>query len=478
MMSQENRSEEELYGESDGDRFDVSTGDIGAGAQVAVGNRITQVGSLALNIFHTNLKPVMLLFVPVFALLAAILFILTRPDPQPRQMQGTFNIAVAAFDLLSDGRSHPSEQGERVATWLTNELNNQQPSYPAGTQIEIWGPEQTGRISGHSRDQRAQTAQTLAQKIGANIVIYGYLEEENNTVRIYPEFYVALADFQAGQEITGPHQMGSPIAAPAAIFANPILSAGLNRELNGRAVALSHFTIGLIFFALDDFQAALDAFGQARDTPGWENDPGKEVIYLFLGNAALNLQEWSEAHAWFSQALEVSPGYARAYVGHGLTYFQEAIASLPEQPADVELLEQSIVNFQAALAAPDQPPYADVRARVHFGLGRAYLVLSWQGNSDFWREAEHALRTVIDEHEAGNVRLQELSAQAYGQLGLLYYIHHRDYEAIQAYEQALELGRLNLFKAEWARHLSDLYREQGDQQAAAQYAHLAAEYGQ
>jgi tetratricopeptide (TPR) repeat protein len=475
-MSQEYQDEDRLDVEPQGDRFDVQTGDIGDGAQVAVGKQITQVGSLVLNVFQTNLKPIMLLFIPVFFGLAAVLFILLRPDRQPQQMQGTFNIAVAAFDLLADGRSQSSEQGQRMATWLTNELKNQQPSYPAGTQVEIWGPDQTGRVSGNSREQRVQAAQALAEKIGANIVIYGYLEEDNETVRIHPEFYVSLATFDLAQEIAGPHQMGSPIVAPATIFANPILSAAVNRELNGRTVALSHFTIGLIYFALDDFQSAFDAFAEARETPGWEDDPGKEVIYLFLGNAALNLNQWSEAHFWFDEALAVNPGYARAFVGRAFTYFQEAIALLPEQPVDVPLLERSVAAFRAALAAPDQPPQADVAAKSHFGLGRAYLVLSWQGDADLWQEAERELRFVTDEHQAGNVRLQELSAQAYGQLGLLYYINRRDGEAIQAYEQAIELGRYNQVKANWARHMSEIYQEQGNEELADHYARLAVEF--
>lgn len=437
------------------DTFQVNLGDIGPNTQIAVGKSITQMDSPVFNVFQTNQKLVILSLILLFLGVGAVLFILW-PKQGEQRMEGTFNIAIAAFDSLSDENNRSSEQGEIIATWLTNELKNQEVSLPPGTQIGIWGPERTGKISGDSREQRAQAAQILAKAIGAHIVIYGYIDEGDGKVTVHPEFYVELPDFEAGQEITGPYQMGSPIEIPGELIANPVLSAGINRELNGRAVALSHFTMGLVHFALNEFQLAYDEFAQAENTPAWEDDQGKEVIYLFLGNAALNLHDWEEAHAWFDKALEANPDYARAYVGKGFAYFQEAIAPMPEQTADADLLKQSIAAFETALTAPDQPQNADVEARVHFGMGRAYLLLGWQEDGKHFVQAEEMLQFVVNEYQAGNIHYQELSAQAYGQLGMLYFMQGKDNEAIQAFEKAIELSKDTQFKETWRNMLNKM----------------------
>jgi tetratricopeptide (TPR) repeat protein len=342
--------------------------------------------------------------------------------------------------------------------------------------VEIWGPEQTGRVSGATAEERSAAAEEVARDIGANIVVYGYLErDEDGQVSINPEFFVNTTGFEFAQEVTGPHQMGSALTAAAGLD-DPVIGAAVNRQLNARALALSHFTIGLIYFSMEDFTAAQTAFEQALAVPNWSEEEGKEVLYLFRGNTALNLGEFAAAHEWFGRALAANKGYARALVGDGLTYYQEAIAPLPEEAVDVALLDRAVAAFDAALAAPFQPPNADVAAKAHFGRGRAFLVKSWQGDADLWAEAESELTLVTDAHAAGNVRLQELAAQAYGQLGLLHYILGDDAAAIAAYTEALELGELDRFKAEWAGWLGRIYEAQGNAAEATRFAGEAEQF--
>jgi tetratricopeptide (TPR) repeat protein len=456
-----------------GDQFDVKTGDVGPGAQIAVGKDIrqTSIGQLIVNVAEAvNLRPLTLITLITLIGVGAALFILVRPLLVRAEMEGTFNIAVAALDEVAEGRSRSSEEGEKVASWLAERLAAEQPSYPEGTIVEIWGPDQTGRVAGATAEARSAAAEELARDIGANIVVYGYLERENDDVNIYPEFYVATQGFEFAQEVTGPYEMGSVVRATVEGLQNPVIGATVNRRLNARALALSHFTIGLIYSSMEEFAAARAAFEQALAVPDWSEEEGKEVLYLFLGNAALNLDEFAAAHDWYGRALAANPDYARAFIGDGFTYFQEAIAPMPEAPVDVALLDRSVAAFNEGMNAPIQPPNADVGPKAHFGIGRAYLVKSWQGDADLWVEAESELRQVTDAYEAGNVRLQELAAQAYGQLGLLYYILGDDAAAIAAYTEALELGELERFQAEWAGWLGRIYDEQGDAAEATRYA--------
>jgi tetratricopeptide (TPR) repeat protein len=104
------------------------------------------------------------------------------------------------------------------------------------------------------------------------------------------------------------------------------------------------------------------------------------------------------------------------------------------------------------------------------------LLKSWQSDENKWSEAEAELRWVTAANEAGEVRQQELAAQAFSSLGLLKYILGDDNEAIISYERALELEQYARYKARYSEQLSRLYSEKGDAEAATKYAKLASEY--
>jgi hypothetical protein len=277
-----------------GDHFDVKVGDVGPGAQIAVGKDIrqTSIGQLIVNVAEAvNLRPLTLLTLIVLLGVGATLFLLLRPLLGQDRMAGTFNIAVAALDEVADGRSQSSEDGEKVAAWLAERLAAEQPSFPEGSVVEIWGPDLAGRVSGATAEERSTAAEELAREIGANIVVYGYLERDTDgRIRINPEFYVSTTGFEVAQEVTGPHQMGSALTAAAEGLDDPVTGATVNRQLNARALALSYFTIGLIYYSTEDFAAAQTAFEQALAVPNWSEEEGKEVLYLFRGNAALPIR--------------------------------------------------------------------------------------------------------------------------------------------------------------------------------------------
>jgi tetratricopeptide (TPR) repeat protein len=405
-----------------------------------------------------------------FGLKAALL------PKSPVRMAGTYNIAVAAFETHSSDIFH-EEDGVQIGNWLVQQLLNQEPSFPKGTNIDIWGPEQVGVIAGESNEDRAAEAQRIAEKIGAHIVIYGSLQSDNSVATANPEFYVAIANFELAQELTGSHRLGTPIPISGELFQNPVLGAGVNRELNGRTLALAYFTIGMIYFELDDYEQAYHAFEEAEKIPDWESQDGKEVVYLFLGNTALGFKNYETANTWFQEAIANNPNYARAYIGYGYSLFQQAIVNLADDgTVDLGLMDQAINAFKQGLIATDKPSNADIDAKGHFGLGRAYLTLSNLGEADLWAESKSELLYVTEAYEAGQVNLQELAAQAYGNLGLLNYALGAYDDAIHAFEQALEIGCYPEFKAEWADWLSRIYQERGDENKAAEYKALAESF--
>lgn len=394
----------------------------------------------------------------------------------PARMTGTFNIAVAAFDTTNSNVFN-KEDGAQIGNWIAELLLSQKPSFPTGSVVVIWGPEQTGVVKGSSREERATKAQALAEKINASIVIYGSLQNDKDFPSLDPEFLVVSEDFIQAQEITGPHQLGTPIEVPDDLFNDPVYGAEVNREVHGRTISLAHLTIGLIYFGQEKYGDAYTAFSEAEKIPGWESKNGKEVIYLFLGNAALNLKEYETASNWFEKALENNHDYSRAFIGSGFNLFQQATVGLNvDHTVDLNLMNQAINDFKQGLNSTDKPANADVDVKAHFGLGRAYLTLSVIGAKDLWVESKKELRYVTEAYEVGKVSLKELAAQAYGNLGILHYSLGEYDEAIDVYEQALSIGSEPEFKAEWARWLSRIYQEQNNDEKAAEYENLSESF--
>src|SRR5205807_2282131 len=63
------------------------------------------------------------------------------------------------------------------------------------------------------------------------------------------------------------------------------------------------------------------------------------IFYLFLGNAELRLRHLDEARAAYDHVLNVSPQYARSFLGRGQVAFQKARGACEPGDVDIQDLE-------------------------------------------------------------------------------------------------------------------------------------------
>lgn len=438
------------------------------------GDNATQIGFIqgAVTFIQKLPKWLLPLLLVIASLIVLILLILVGPLLQgPGQMNGTFNIAVAAFDVLEDGKSKASKDGERLANDVYVELLKGNDSYPLGN-VVIWGPDEVGRVSGADVMTRDHEARIKAQKIGANVLIYGILDD-SSTLQLLPKFYINELGFADALELTGNYPLGNSIKIDASTLQNPVIKDDLSKNLSSRSEVFSLFTIGLLHYALRDYESAYDTFLKANDDTKWSDNSGKEIIYLFLGNAANKLSMYVVASSWFDKAINNDPDYARAYIGKAGTYYQQAIQPLCDgSHVDIEFLDKAIYTYQESLNSLTHDPQADIPEKAHFGIGRSMLMKTeaWLGTADknLLEQAENQLKMVTNSYEAGDVVFTELAAQAYGQLGLLYYFARRDSEAITAYESALAIESLDSYKAVYTGKLQELYSGEGNEEKAAE----------
>jgi tetratricopeptide (TPR) repeat protein len=378
----------------------------------------------------------------IVALAALVAFQVFRPRG-PAQMTGEFNVAVAQFGQVgADGEVQSSEDSQRLSQWLFERLEVEYESLSPELVVQVWHDSldlgvTIGIVPGSTPQARAESAAELAQKINADMVIYGNLAVHEEPARFAPEFYVA--ELPEAEEIVGHHELGAPVSVQI-----PIDRLGtrlqVNQKLTARAKALSLFTIGLAWEVAGNPAKALEFFRQVEQIEDWKDNEGKEIVYLFIGREALFLwldgeEREQEALSAFEKALALNSNYARAYVGLGNFYGQKAERLLDEmrsEPADQaiamefdQFITEAIGKYRRALETEPDSAEAQVQIKAHLALGGAYRA---KGNASIIRTeydaADSLLDTAIDETQTALSLIQEQDyrnlGQAYLGLGTVY----------------------------------------------------------
>ena len=154
----------------------------------------------------------------VLALLVYSLIGPTRMDPQ-----STMNIAVTEVGAIdAQGEMQASPDGELIRTWIVGALAAGNTTSQADSRMLVWhdGLPRTqkrpklGYLAGKTPDERAQAAEALAGRVGADVIIYGHLEPAGDGAQFVQEFYVAPRLRPEANETIGRYQLGAPIPVP------------------------------------------------------------------------------------------------------------------------------------------------------------------------------------------------------------------------------------------------------------------------
>jgi hypothetical protein len=263
-----------------------------------------------------------------------------------------------------------------------------------------------GYINGADAATRLAAAKALAYRVKADLVVYGYLTEETDPASLILEFYYDT-QAHAGEPdaLWGGYELGAPLSADVSYAANPGLAKQRMAErLAPRIRALFGMTQGLARILANQPQRALTILRETERAlqDEWLAADGKEVLYLFLGAAALRGGELDAAIADLEHALALQPDYAPALHTMGSVYLQRAQLSLLRnrelsaeelQCVSAEGVEAADATPAAALASTRRaiqyledaarsarqwhwPPY---EYRVRMDLGGAYRLLGdWE----------------------------------------------------------------------------------------------------
>lgn len=411
----------------------INISEVGDRSAVAAGRGAK---AIVINFLGGKWQPIILLLTVVLVTGGYFLW----KELYPEKMTGDFRVAVADFAIV--GNPGQAGAGTELAEGVYLKLNESLSEINKDFIITIWPPDKVGKIKGNTPEERAESAEKISQKIGADILIYGFIDMSKPVWQVMPEFYVASENFYEAEEITGQYQMGEVFSLVGQ--ENVARRIELSNKYETRSQAIARITIGLAYFSLRDYQSALAVFQEAENIPGWDETQGKAVLYLLAGNAALKAKDFDTAKSSLNKSLAIDPEYARPLITLGSVYYLQALEPFEQSkdPASIELdlIDKSIEMYNRALQANNQPPLSDISTKVHFGLGQCYLMQTYSGMDTPLGNAVEEFQIVIANYGDGkNPRVRELAAEAHARLGLIYDLSGYTEDAAQEYQLAAEL---------------------------------------
>ena len=257
------------------------------------------------------------------------------------------------------------------------------------------------------------------------------------------------------------------------------------------------YAIGLRAFERGDWARAAEYFQQAVET-----DPTAPDLYYWLGEAQRRNGQIGAALNAYNQAIRTSPAFAPAFLGRaraGLAGsapkpedarkdLQTALtldANLAEAYLELAQLELSEERYESALQnleraaelLPDSPLVYEYRARVHLAQGDAEAALADAQRANqldltllpAYLTLGEALQASgkygesIDPLEIYERFAQPPEPRVYALLGKAYLESGEEEKALQVFDEALRLDRLNF---EVVMERGKLYLKRGDVQAA------------
>ncbi len=225
-------------------------------------------------------------------------------------------------------------------------------------------------------------------------------------------------------EIIGSHPVGAAIPSQLlASLSDPNVALSVNITINSWIKALSSFSIGVMYDLQGRPDLALPVFTQMKDQPGFDQQPGSEVIWFFIGREYLWQKQVDQAQAAFEQALKIDRNYARARIGLGSVDTSRAQALAPADRLKTPDLQNALDEYQKALAAPVDTLGALIQPKAHLGLATA-LLLQGETNRQLsnlnaaqasFSQAEQTLSAILP--VLTDAQQFRLMAQAYQALG-------------------------------------------------------------
>lgn len=349
---------------------------------------------------------------------------------QPEVMNGDFNIAFSEFVELSNttGIDVAASTGKLIFSYLDDEYK-----LSSFEDVDVNYYDQIDLVQG------AEEAEAFAEKVNADLVIYGDVTALGDEALISPKFYVTEAFRSDVGEMSGQHKLELPVRFEVKDLLDQ--DSEVSARLPQRMAILTEFTKGLVYIAADDLGLSLEAMENSiAYVEEYGIFPGAEVIFLLASNNARLQGDFALSQQYLDDAFYLNPDYGRAYIAQGNIYYDQLNFF---RAAD---------TYQQAIELEEQPYGAYIVEKASINLGNIYayhyqeathnpLTLEAE-KAELAQEGLVAYQVVIDSYETAsrpNSRLTDMAAWSQYGTGLIYQVQGDFEQAGQAFEQALGL---------------------------------------
>lgn len=368
--------------------------------------------------------------------------------PKPQTVD--IRIVMTNFISLDKNISTSISQNisQEVYTSIENNLQEVKNEY-GKLEIELLPLSRIPSVHGQTLDEIEMKIQTLAQNADADIVIYGILTKDSasNSADIELFFYLPEDSTFGFPEFIGQDTWSSDIKYPLGNEPQASLDKDkISGEISNKAKSLAYSIYGVWKYSVGEYETSNELFQKATENIPLQDAKGLSVWYLWWGNSALKLNDYKNAYNYYQTALNLRPGYARAFIGLAETTISQANSFLADEGLQntQEFIDTTNIFLENALSASDRPASADIDIKVESILGRiAQMKYYYFAPPDpaLLDEAEAHYKNVISAYQSDNRRVVEQAGLSFMHLGEIY-MARQEYELSQTnFESALKILR-------------------------------------
>ena len=370
---------------------------------------------------------------------------LAEPPP-PTRMTGDLNIAVTPF--TTQGRV--TQEGVLLAEAASQDLRARVKDIEPALQVDLRGPGDSGITAVSDA-----SAPALAERINADIVLHGSLQENSTGTTVSARFYLNRAKLPSAGELAGNYDYGTTIRAPFALSISPQTRADVRARLVGETDDVATFLAAVGDYLTHKYGLAQIHLDEVLR--GTARTDVRALALVLLGNVLAQENHPLRARALYAEAADYPITHARATYGKAEVQYAIARGTCTGRHVDVRGLQQARAAFANVpldrSAAVPPASIALLRAKVAFGLGQVELCLSHSGSIDNWRQARGEMESVVASYRSNVPELRDDAAEAYAGIGLAdLHLQPVDYAAASAaYTKAGQLTSIDARRMFFAR---------------------------
>jgi tetratricopeptide (TPR) repeat protein len=337
----------------------------------------------------------------------------------PAQLHGEFNVAVAQFSAqTASGDPVDTDVVDAFATSIADHLRTElRAEGQAGVDFDLLGPLATGSVDGASEAERTQRAGEIAEKLRADLVVYGEVHVGRDESTFVGDVFLPSSAITGADELPGSYRVVSA-QAPGDIQTQPFARSELRREVVAKMRGLALFVLGVEAFSAGRLRRAETYF--IRAVPFWREGQGRAVLNLFLGSIAGRQGQLDRAQQYYEAAIVADPTLARAQLGVAEVTFQKAKGTCEKGDIDGRGLREAANQFRHVGRMPAQPSLAHVTIKSRLDLARVHLCMSNAQFEDDWERARREFQSVVVQTQGSpEETLADLSSEAHGGLGFV-----------------------------------------------------------